>query len=39
MGNMLNNYLNAEFLLFGDFNLPLAEFANAKSLFSTIYPF
>lgn len=33
VGNMLNNYPNAEFLLFGDFNLPSAAFSNAKSLF------
>lgn len=34
VGNMLNNYVNAQFLLFGDFNLPSAAFSNAKSFFS-----
>jgi len=33
MYNMLNSYPNAEFLLLGDFNLPLAAFSYAKSLF------
>jgi len=33
MGNMLNNYSNAEFLSFGDFNLPSTAFSNSKSLF------
>lgn len=33
VGYMDNNYLNAEFLIFGDFNLPLAAFTNTNSIF------